>query len=289
MYDNFGASGELHAKAIRLGMNHVGDGLYEHHGLLGDLSRFSDDATDLGRVLWGTALHALHLDGDGNVKGQHHLGPGLTTNVGALALANDPFLAAPSGAPISTLKLANQHATGTGSTAAAATDIALQTSAGPSPVAGTQSLVSAANLQILKSVATLAYGSGLAITEWGLFTDATLSASTGTPFTATSATGGTVTATPLTASSATVQGQQQHIVKAGTTPAWGLITSNTTGALVIPAWYKTADGTASATPGGTEAYTILPVMWDHKVFSALNVVSGDSIQFSYSLTIQSGG
>jgi hypothetical protein len=44
-----------------------------------------------------------------------------------------------------------------------------------------------------------------------------------------------------------------------------------------------------STPGGTEAYTLRPVMWDHKVFSAINVGSGDSIQFTYTLTISSGG
>lgn len=30
-------------------------------------------------------------------------------------------------------------------------------------------------------------------------------------------------------------------------------------------------------------------MWDHKVFAAINVVSGDSIQFTYTLTCVSGG
>lgn len=30
-------------------------------------------------------------------------------------------------------------------------------------------------------------------------------------------------------------------------------------------------------------------MWDHKVFAAINVANGDSIQFTYSLTINSGG
>src|SRR5438128_10243734 len=42
------------------------------------------------------------------------LGSGLVTNVGVLALANDWSLAAPSGAAINTLKLANWHFTGTG-------------------------------------------------------------------------------------------------------------------------------------------------------------------------------
>ena len=42
-------------------------------------------------------------------------------------------------------------------------------------------------------------------------------------------------------------------------------------------------------PGSTEAYALRPLMWDHKVFSAINVVNTDSIQFTYSLTISSGG
>ena len=30
-------------------------------------------------------------------------------------------------------------------------------------------------------------------------------------------------------------------------------------------------------------------LWDHRVFSAINVVSGDSIQFTYTLSVASGG
>ena len=220
------------------------------------------------------------------------LGSGLVTNVGVMALANDWNLAAPSGAAINTLKLANWHITGTGATAAAATDVKIQTisaNGGQTPVAGAQSLVSAANLQKYQTIATINYTGSEAVTEWGLITASTVSATTGTPFTNTSATSGTVTGTPLTASSSTVQGQQQHIVVATTTPSYGLITSNTTSVLTIPAWYKTADGTAGSTPGTTEAYTLYPVMWDHKVFSAINVLNGDSIQFTYVLTVVSGG
>lgn len=220
------------------------------------------------------------------------LGSGLVTNVGVMALANDWNLAAPSGAAINTFKLAKYHASGTGTTAAAATDIILQTASangGQTPQAGTQVLVSAANLQKYQTVATIAYTGTEAVTEWGLFLGNALSATTGTPFTATTATSATVTGTPLTASSSTVQGQQQNIVLAGTTTSYGLITSNTTSVLTIPAWYKSTDGTAGSTPGATEAYTLRPVMWDHKVFSAINVVNGDSIQFTYTLTVTSGG
>ncbi|MDE2100934.1 MAG: hypothetical protein KGL39_27050 [Patescibacteria group bacterium] len=228
----------------------------------------------------------------GNIRGnatEINLGSGLVTNVGVLAMANEYNWANPSGAVNTVLALANYHASGTGATAAAATDIKLQTSDGIASVAGTQSLVSAANSQAYKTVATINYTGTEAVTEWGLHTNGTLSATTGTPFTATSATSATVTGTPYTASSSTVAGQQMNIVVAGTTTVWGLILSNTSSVLTIPAWYKTADGTAGSTPGGTEALTLRPVLWDHKVFSALNVINGDSIQYSYTVTINSGG
>lgn len=228
-------------------------------------------------------------------KTELSLGSGLVTNVGVLALANDWNLAAPSGAAINTLKLANWHVTGTGINVAAATDIKLQTQStngGQTPTAGAQSLVSAANSQKYKSIATVSYTGSEAVTEWGLICDSVISATTGTPFTAGAATTGTVTATPLTASTSTVQGQQQHIFEntASATPHWGLVTSNTTSVVTVPAWYKVSDGTAAGTtPANGEAYTIRPVMWDRKQFAAINVISGDSIQFTYTLTINSGG
>jgi hypothetical protein len=95
------------------------------------------------------------------------------------------------------------HDCGTGTTAAAIGDIALQTPAGTARVAGAASNPSA---NIYKSVATISFASALAITEWGLF---------------------------------------------------------------------------SASTVGT--------LWDHRVFAAINVNSGDSIQFTYQLTIAAGG
>lgn len=230
-------------------------------------------------------------------KTELNLGSGLVTNVGVLAMANDFNLAGPSGAPISTLKLANYHVTGTGATAAATTDIKLQTQSangGQTPVAGAQSLISAANVQKYQTVATITYSGTEAVTEWGVLCGTiggAISGTTGTPFTAGSANSGTVTATPLTASSTTVQGQQQTIFEntGNATPSWGLVTSNTTSVVTVPAWYKVSDGTTGANPANTNAYTIRPVMWDHKVFSAINVLNGDSIQFTYTLTVNSGG
>lgn len=241
----------------------------------------------------GLSFHSnLHADvfRSGKQAESLNLGSGTVTNVGVMALANDFAWSAQLN--LATLALANQHAWGTGTTASATTDIALQTLAAPTTtaaVAGTQTLVSAANVQKYQSVATITAGGALAITEWGLHTLGTLTASTGTPFTATSATTWQDTGSAQTASSATVRGLQQTIVKAGTTASYGLNLSNTTHIGTIPAWYKTTDGTAGTTPGGTEAFTILPVCFDHKVFSAINVASGDSIQFTYQLTVSSGG
>lgn len=245
-----------------------------------------------GGMGFATNLTAIHSR-RGRVHDVINLGSGLVTNVGVLALANDFNWASPSAAKVSTLTMAKNMFTGIGTTAAAATDYKIQTisAQGGQTVASavTQSLVSAANSQKYQVVGTSTYTGSEAVTEWGLFTSATLTATTGTPATATSATSLTTTATPLTASTTTVQGQQLNIIEAGTTTVWGLVLSNTTSVFTIPAWYKDADGTAGSTPGSTEAYTIRPVMWDHKVFSALNVINGDTIVWTYQLTVNSGG
>lgn len=237
----------------------------------------------------------------GKVVEHRDLGSGLVTNVGVLALAND-FGWSVTNAPNNLFRFLKYHATGTGATAAAATDIKLQTAStqgGQTPVSGTQVLVSAANLQKYQSVATVPYTGSEAVTEWGFFaydsalpTTANLSDATGSPFTSGTATTGTVTGTPLTASSTTVMGQQLSIIEntGNATPHWGLVTSNTTSVVTVPAWYKVSDGTAAGvTPANTNTYVLRPIMWDHKVFAAINVLTGDSIQFTYTLTCSSGG
>lgn len=249
-----------------------------------------------GGISFHTNLSADHFRGSDLVR-TYDFGSGAVTNVGVLALANDWNLAGPSGAPINTLKLAKFHISGTGSTAAAATDIKIQTisaNGGQTPVTGTQVLVSAANVQKYQTVATIAYTGTESVNEWALLTEGTVSATTGTPFTAgATATTAPVTGTPLTASSSTVQGSQQHIFEntASATPHWGLVLSNSTSVITVPAWYKVSDGTAAGTtPANGEAYLIRPVMWDRKVFvTPIGVVNGDSIQFTYTLTITAGG
>lgn len=272
---------------------------FSKRSMLFALSRIEDAAMHTGGLTWGTNLRA-DLFHRGKWQGSKDLGSGLVTNVGAAAIANEALtLASPSGARINTLFLANFHATGTGATAASALDRNIQTistQGGQTPQAGTQSSPSTTTGASPKyrTVATISYTGTEAVTEWGLFTNATLSSTTGTPFTNTTATTFTATGTPFTASSATVQGLQQQIVIPGTTTVYGLIQSNTTSVGTLynngtTGWWTQAAGAAGATPGTTEAYTLRPIMWDRKVFSAINVVNGDSIQFTYDLTITSGG
>ncbi len=127
--------------------------------------------------------------------------PGLVVTGGANFLAAD-FASGQASPRISAM---NFHDSGTGTVAATSTDSGLQTQAGPGTRAtGVQSQPGTVN--IYRSVGTIAYTTGLAITEWGLF---------------------------------------------------------------------------SASTSGT--------MWDRRVFGAINVVNGDSIQFTYSLTCNAGG
>jgi hypothetical protein len=254
------------------------------------LTRDPGDAVLLAHEVFTSNLRAVHRNRRGEIVGVRDLGSGLVTNIGVLAMANDPFWSAQLN--LATLTMANNHATGTGATAAAVTDFKLQTPSGfggQTPVAGVQTLLPSGTAPKYQTVATVNYTGTESVTEWGLFSQTTLSSTTGSPFTATTATSGTVTGTPLTASSATVRGQQQTIVVPGTTAVWGLVTANTTSVLTIPAWYNQSNGAAGSTPGATEAYTLRPVMWDHRVFTSIGVNSGDSIQFTYQLTVNSGG
>jgi hypothetical protein len=255
-----------------------------------------DDALHRAGLTYGTNLRAT-LFHRGKEQGSQDLGSGLVTNIGVLALAGDSQW--PQTTIVTNLfKLLKYHATGKGTTAAAATDINLETDStvgGQTPVAGTQVFThdQTATTQKWVSVATISYTGGEAVTEWGIFNDGTLSRTTGSPFTAVTANTATVTATPLTASAAGVQGESQHVVKTTVTPRHALITSNTNAVLTLSfgatnAWMVNTTGVVGSAPGN-EAYTLRPVMWDHKVFSAVNVVNGDSIQFTYTLTISSGG
>ena len=248
-------------------------------------------------LTFGTNLKAT-LFHRGEYQGDADLGSGLVTNIGVLALAGDSQW--PQTSLVTNLfKLLKYHASGKGTTAAAATDYKLETDStvgGQTPVAGTQVFThdQTGTVQKWVSVATISYTGSEAVTEWGLLNDAALSSATGSPLTAISANTATCTATAWTASAAGVRGESQRVLNTTTTPRIALITSNTTGVATLSfgatsGWMVSTTGVIGSTPGSTETFVTRPVMWDHKVFSAINVVNLDTIQFTYTLTITSGG
>jgi len=230
--------------------------------------------------MFDSNLKAQHIRG-GRIIDERDLGSGVVTNAGVNRMARDWFWANGS----NTLEIMLDMASGTGATAAAVGDTSVQTAASTTAVAGTQSTVSP---NILQVVGTLSYGSSLAITEWILIHD---TLTTGQSFGST----GTVTFTSTTATTGTVSGATWTVdawkgynAFVTSVPAMGLILSNTSTVLTVDRW-NTPSTNATATTPGNVGCVILPTMWDRKVFSAINVINGDSIQFTYQLTITSGG
>lgn len=264
-------------------------------------TRDQGSALRLANEQFQTHLSAVHRDGDGRLIESYDLGSGTVTNVGTLSFAADFAFAAPSGAAINTLRTANFHAVGTGSNVSSVLNVALQTLAAPTTttaVTGVQSLIAgatggdAASVMVYQSVATTNFVGSAAISEWGLFSNATLSSTLGSPWTSGTATSGTATGTPFTASTTTVQGQQAFVFQDNTaaSPFWGMCTSNSTSVINVPAWYIVATGgVSSVNPVNADTYTVLPVLLDRQQFAAINVVSGDSVSWTFKLQIVAGG
>jgi hypothetical protein len=257
-----------------------------------------------------TSLGAILRGPDYSVRGQMHLGPvldefdlgsGLVTNIGVTALANDSNWVSEA-VNLSTLKVCDFIAWGTGATAAAQTDWQLQTpsenEAGKKEaVAATTSSLSFAATGNAKLIVTGTLEANLAgptaITEWGLFSAAKIEGEAKKAATSTSATELKDTVKLVvpgsTASATKVRGAQQYVVEATEAEVvYGLILKNTTEAATVPGWVKSAKAETGATPSGTSKYTIKPVMWDHRVFAAINVEKGNKIEFPYELTIEGG-
>jgi hypothetical protein len=242
-------------------------------------------------------LEALHIKADGKTK-YYDFGSGLVTNSGVNLLANDFIWG--NGA---TLKQMNFCLNGTGATVAAAADVFCQTPIGAGSLTGstngfftgTQSYVSP---NIWKNVVTFNYNASLAVTEWSLHMTnaATLArtsagaAPTNNTFTDT---GATFTTTGQGLAAYTIE-INATIINTPTTTVMGQILSNTATVLTLQgpsasaAWLTLANAVA-AVPGATVAYNVFPTAWDHKVFSAVNVNAGDSVIYTYSLTVNSGG
>lgn len=245
-----------------------------------------------------THLGAIVRQPDGKIVDEIDLGSGLVTNVGVTALANDSNWQTEAAEPINTLNVCKYINWGTGVTAAAATDYQLQTpaeneSGKKENVAATSSVLKFSATGNAKIIITGKLEANLAgptaITEWGLFSTKNLLgvATESEKSTATSLEG---KAAAFTASAAKTRGEQNKIVWAEKAEeVYGLITSSTTTVVNIPGWVKAKAAEAGATPEAKAKYKILPVMWDHRVFAAINVEKGNQIEFPYELEIKSGG
>ena len=169
--------------------------------VIGRLALVRDKGGEASGFPGGLAFHSnlsATLIRGGKVITKKDFGSGVVTTAGVNFLATD-FVDG-----TTDITLFDFHHSGLGTVAAVIGDTDLGNVTGvPARVSGTASSPAAGQY---RTVATVAYVSTLAITEWGLF---------------------------------------------------------------------------SASTGGT--------MWDRKVFTAINVVSGDSIQFTYTLTVTAGG
>jgi hypothetical protein len=249
-----------------------------------------------------TRLEAIITNPYGELVEHIDLGSGKVTNLGVLALANDFQWAQVSGSPVNTLGACKFHAWGTGATAAAVTDFELQTPAAPTgatenAVEGVNSLVfeNKGKNQTIKSQATIKAGGVLAITEWGLHSVAAIrpAEKTGGAGAPTSTTFFPEAAS-LTESTAVVRGAENSVIwiaeSAGASHALvGLIQKNKTGEVTVPGWVKSATEETGELPKEKSKYRIIPTLFDHRVFSALNLESGNEVTFPWTLEIVAGG
>jgi hypothetical protein len=251
------------------------------------------EASLFSKHMFATRLSAIVRDPENQIVDSFDLGSGLVTNVGVLALAYDWGVPGVKAAPANLFANLKYQAWGTSEAVASINDIKLNAAAAPNATEATEGTLSSVTngegTPKLISTTKIKAESTLKITEWGVFTQKILSATTGTPLTAETATSGTVTGTPLTASSTEAKGETLKILVA-TEPEeiWGLITSNTTSVVTVPAWYKQTSG-AVKEPKNTSPFSLKPVMFDHRVFGVISVESGNTIEFPWELAIKSGG
>ena len=276
------------------------------------LTRDPGDSTLFAREQFLSNLSLVHRGPDGIVKDVRDLGSGLVTNAGVNLLSYDMYWV-PTYSK-STLMAANYHAIGTGTTAAAATDVWLQTANGTSNLSGTtngymtgtQSIIanqtSSNYSPIYQTVATFTFTGSVAVTEWivAIGNGANITESAANSTTSSSLTD--TTNTPFGSSNAqalwTVEAASTTVpINTPTTTPMLQVKSNSTSVLTgidgswstgTVSWLSIANHAVS-TPSGTSEYVVFPTALDHKEFSVVNAASGDTIQFTYQLAITSGG
>jgi len=260
-------------------------------------TRDPGEAKLFGNSMISTHLGAIVRQPDGKIVDEIDLGSGVVTNIGVTALANDSNWTTENTEPINTLNVCKYMNWGTGTTPAAQTDYQLQSpieneSGKKENVAATSSVLKFAATGNAKIIITGKLEANLAgptaITEWGLFNTKNL-LGTLTESESSTATSLTGKAAAFTASAAKIRGEQNKVIWAQKSEeVYGLITASSTTVLTIPGWVKAAAAEVGITPEAKSKFKILPVMWDHRVFAAINVEKGNQIEFPYELTIEGG-
>jgi hypothetical protein len=271
------------------------------------LTRDKGQSKLLANQVLMSSLRLIHRGPDGRIKDVIDAGSGLVTNAGVNLMSNDFSWTN------CTLKQANYHAIGTGTTAAAASDVWLQTAQGTTDLSGTtngymtgtQSVIANATgtpySPIYQTVATFTCngGAGIAITEWivaiGNWANVThaatatsstsLTDTTNSPFTASMVMGTVETGVTTPSNSSPTTQPMLQIASETSTVLTGLDNSWGSG---TKTWLSLTNQAVS-TPGATSNYVVFPTAWDRKVFGAVTLNSGDTLATTYQLSINSGG
>jgi hypothetical protein len=251
---------------------------------------------------FATNLHAAHIR-NGRVIDTRQTGSGKVSEMFVLALAKDWVGTTNNkAAPIIT-QLSRMYS-GTGSTAEQSYDYGLTTpiNIASGAITPTLAVVAASNNVSVQWVGTVAYTGTNSVVEWGLF-NAAVSA---TQYNTSTDTFTATTITPTTNPSWTVNTWAGYVAICGASSGTANQTGSYNGAFIesnsgtaltiaqatndgISYWSIGSNAGAGSTPSGNSRFDIWPMMSDHKTFTSIGVNNGDSIQFTYTLTIQSGG
>lgn len=249
-------------------------------------------------------LCAKHIRA-GRVIDERDFGFGKVTEQLVVALLKDVIGTANNKAAPFLTKLKYMES-GTGTTAETSYDYDLQTPAGAglysASITPTLAIVATSNNAAITWVGTINYTASYAITEWALKN----AAAHGSQYNTSADAFTSQTITPTSSPSWTTDQWAGYVVIAGTSSGTAnqsgaayygaFVESNSATALTIAQasgdlsyWTVNNNGGPGSTPATNSRFDIWPFVADHKTFAAINVNNGDSIQFTYTLTAQSGG
>ena len=253
-------------------------------------------------------LRADHYNHNGDFQGSYNLGSGKVNEAFVVALAKD-WQGTTNNKAAPVITTLNRMYSGTGTNGEQAYDYSLQTpvvgGATTAAITPTFAIAAASNNSTVQWQGTITYSGSSAITEWGLFNLAnvaqapvsfyhtstdTFSATTVTPGASpgwvTNALAGWVVVVGGSSGTANQTGQSEAFIESNSNTALTIAQASNDG---ISYWTTSNNGGSAGTPSTNTSMDVWPFMEDHKTFGAINVVNGDSITFTYTLTIQSGG